>query len=454
MATIIIMPAVVADATEAALQNWLVSVGDTVTSGQPIAEIETEKATVDLEAEAAGTVGRLLVDPGASVAVGEPIAVLVGEGEDDAAIDREIASSGAAADSSAQQPVPEDTEAPTTRRDTREQAVDSAPSPTPAPRRDTRDEAVDNAPSPAPAPDAGTRVFSSPLARKLAKDLEVELATLEGSGPNGRILRRDVEAAAAHRTTGRDATAEEPAAPAPRPAPVPAGTPGEFEDVPLSGMRRAIARRLTESKTTVPHFYVSLDVEMDELLALRRQVNGALAGTGDKATVNDLLLKALGGALTEVPAANATWQGDSIRRYTGVDVSVAIATEDGLLTPVVRGLETLSLSGLCRITTDYKQRAAAGRIRQQELEGGSFSLTNLGMYGTREFSAILNPPQSGILAVGAAEQRPVVRDGELAVATVMSCTLSADHRVIDGAVAAQLLAAFKRRVENPMSILL
>lgn len=442
MATIITMPAVVADVTEAALQNWLVSVGDTVTSGQVIAEIETEKATVDLEAEAAGTVGRLLIDPGTSVAVGEPIAVLVEEGEDGAAIDREIASSDAAADSSAQQPVPQDTEAPTTRRDTREQAVDSAP-------------------SPAPTPSAGPRVFSSPLARKLAKDHDVELSSLEGSGPNGRILRRDVEAAAAQQAIGQDsapsrtAPVAEPVASAQMRSPIPSKTSveGDYQDVPLSGMRRAIARRLTESKTTVPHFYVSLDVEMDGLLALRRQVNDALAETEHKATVNDLLLKALGGALTEVPAANATWQGESIRRYTGVDVSVAIATEDGLLTPVVSGLEKLSLSSLCHTMTDYKQRAATGRIRQQELEGGSFSLTNLGMYGTREFSAILNPPQSGILAVGVAEQRPVVRDGELTVATVMSCTLSADHRVIDGAVAAQLLAAFKRRVENPMSIL-
>lgn len=439
MATIITMPAVVADATEAALQNWLVSVGDTVSSGQPIAEIETEKATVDLEAEAAGTVGRLLIDPGTSVAVGEPIAVLVEEGEDDAAIDREIASSDDAADSSAQQPVPEDTEAPTTRRDTREQAVDTTS-------------------SPAAAPAGGPRIFSSPLARKLAKDLGVELSELEGSGPNGRILRSDVEAAAANAATTdnsaqpRKTPAAEATAPAATPAPVPGG--GAFEDLPLSGMRRAIARRLTESKTTVPHFYVSLDVEMDDLLTLRGQVNEALAEAGQKATVNDLLLKALGAALTEVPAANATWQGNSIRRYDAVDVSVAIATDDGLLTPVVRGLESLSLGSLCRVMTDYKQRAVTGRIRQQELEGGSFSLTNLGMYGTREFSAILNPPQSGILAVGAAEQRPVVRDGELTVATVMSCTLSADHRVIDGAVAAQLLAAFKRHIENPMSILL
>lgn len=438
MATIITMPAVVADATEAALQDWLVKIGDTIATGQPIAEIETEKATVELQAEAAGTVGRLLIGPGTSVGVGEPIAVLVEPGEDETSIDRQIASAGGASHSFAERPVPEDTEAPTTRRDTHPTAPD----------------ATHDASSPAQGGDS--RIFGSPLARKLAKNLGIELSALAGSGPNGRILRGDVEAAFQHQT----------AAPVPvpglgEPAPSSPSNASEmtvgadnYHDEPLSGMRKAIARRLTESKTTVPHFYVSIDVEMDALLALRKQVNEGLAPMGQKATVNDLVLKALGGALVDVPAANASWQGGAIRRYSTVDVSVAIATTDGLLTPVIRGLENLSLSSLGRVMGDYKERAAAGRIRQQELDGGSFSLTNLGMYGTREFSAILNPPQAGILAVGAAELRPVVRDGELAVGTVMNCTLSADHRVIDGAVAAQLLAAFKRRIESPLSILL
>ncbi|MFI7482024.1 dihydrolipoamide acetyltransferase family protein [Kocuria sp. M1R5S2] len=439
MATIITMPAVVADATEAALQAWLVSVGDDITTGQPIAEIETEKATVELQAEASGTVGRLLVEPGTSVEVGEPIAVLVDAGEDEKAIDRELEASGTATDSAAEQPVPQDTEAPATDRDTRDAAPDSTQG------------------QPPEGPPEQTRVFSSPLARKLAKDLDVDVTRLSGSGPRGRILRRDVEAAA------RQQPAEAGPAPAaagtgagPQAAAGPGGSRGEgaFEDVPLSRMRRAIARRLTESKTTVPHFYVSVDVEMDALLALRRQVNEGLAASGRKATVNDLVLKALAGALADVPEANASWQGESIRRYHSVDVSVAMATDDGLLTPVVRGLENLSIGTVCRLTADFKEQARTGRIRQQDLDGGSFSLTNLGMYGTREFAGILNPPQAGILAVGAAEQRPVVRDGELAVATVMSCTLSADHRVVDGAVAARLLAAFKRRIEDPVSILL
>lgn len=437
MATIITMPAVVADATEAALQDWLVTIGDTIAAGQPIAEIETEKATVELQAEFPGTIGRLLIQPGTSVGVGEPIAVLVEAGEDEASIDKQIASAGGASHSLAEHAVPEDTEAPTTRRDTRPAAPDASQEPS------------------SHAQGRDSRVFGSPLARKLAKQLGIDLSALAGSGPNGRILRADVEAARPQQAATPESTRKpgEPVVPTP---PVSQQVPGvkNFHDAPLSGMRKAIARRLTESKTTVPHFYVSIDVEMDALLALRKQINQDSLPAGLKATVNDLVLKALGGALVDVPAANASWQGEDIRRYSTVDVSVAIATTDGLLTPVVRGLENLSLSSLGRTMGDYKERAAAGRIRQQELDGGSFSLTNLGMYGTREFSAILNPPQAGILAVGAAEQRPVVRAGQLAVATVMSCTLSADHRVIDGAVAAQLLAAFKARIENPLSILL
>ncbi|CAH0296423.1 Dihydrolipoyllysine-residue acetyltransferase component of pyruvate dehydrogenase complex [Arthrobacter sp. Bi83] len=437
MATIITMPAVVADATEAALQDWLVKIGDTIAAGQPIAEIETEKATVELQAEFPGTVGRLLIRPGTSVGVGEPIAVLVEAGEDEASIDKQIASAGGASHSLAEHPVPEDSEAPTTRRDTRLAAPDASQEP-------SRN-----------AQGRDSRIFGSPLARKLAKELGLDLSSLTGSGPNSRILRRDVEAARTQHAASQErvSKAEELLAAAPTASSQTAAV-QNFQDEPLSGMRKAIARRLTESKTTVPHFYVSIDVEMDALLALRKQINQDSLPAGLKATVNDLVLKALGGALVDVPAANASWQGDAIRRYSTVDVSVAIATTDGLLTPVVRGLENLSLSSLGRTMGDYKERAAAGRIRQQELDGGSFSLTNLGMYGTREFSAILNPPQAGILAVGAAEQRPLVRDGQLAVATVMSCTLSADHRVIDGAVAAQLLAAFKARIENPLSILL
>lgn len=434
MATIITMPAVVADATQAAIQQWLVAVGDTIAAGQPIAEIETEKATVELEAESHGTVGRLLIEAGTSVEVGEPIAVLIEPGEDESSIDRQIAAAGGATQSESQQPVPSDTEAPTLT-------------------------ASGEAPVPVQSGSAHERVFSTPIARKLAKDAGVDVRDVNGSGPQGRILRRDVELALSRpaRTATTTLAADSAAAAEPSISPTVERVPAsrvDYEDIPLSGMRRAIARRLSESKTTVPHFYLSIDISMDPLLALRRQVNDGFASTGLKVTVNDLVLKALGGALADTPAANAIWKGDSIRRYSSVDVSVAIATDDGLLTPVIRGLDRLSISALVQTMTDYKERASTGRIRQQELEGGSFSLTNLGMYGTKEFSAILNPPQAGILAVGAAEQRPVVRNGELAVATVMTCTLSADHRVIDGAVGARLLTSLRRRIETPLSLLL
>lgn len=439
MATIITMPAVVADATEATVQEWLVAVGDTIAVGQPIAEIETEKATIELAAETAGEIGKLLVEAGTSVVIGGPLAVLIGPGENNSTVEQQIAVAGSDANSEAEHPVPSSSEAPTKDPATHPSEQDPATS----------------LPGQAPA----ARIFSSPLARKLAKDLGVPVSTLNGSGPHGRILRRDVELAA-HQNADNPGEAFVPDHSLERnqttPAPVleTLYNHGAFEDIPLSGMRRVIARRLTESKTTVPHFYVSIDVHMDALLALRGQINEAAQKNGAKVTVNDLILKALGGAIAETPDVNATWGGDSIRRYSAVDVSVAIATNKGLLTPVVRGLENLSLGALSRIMADYKERAANGRIRQQELEGGSFSLTNLGMYGTRDLAAILNPPQSGILGVGAAEKRPVVRDNSLAIATVMSCTLSADHRVIDGAAAAQLMATFKRRIENPLSILL
>lgn len=442
MATIITMPAVVADATEAAIQEWLVAVGDTIAAGQPIAEIETEKATVELEAETPGTVGRLLITAGTSVEVGDPIAVLVEPGEDEAAVDQQIAAAGGATASASDNPVPIDTEAPTTTSPGATEPVNE----------------TEAAAAPAAQPSSSERVFSSPLARKMAKDGGVDIASLNGSGPHGRILRRDVELALTQFTAPKGTTAVPAAATADPVKPAPSTSvetgPVNYEEVPVTGMRRAIARRLTESKTTVPHFYLSIDVVMDDLLELRGRINAGLAGTGFKATVNDLVLKALAGALRDIPAANAIWHGETIRRYSSVDVSVAIATKDGLLTPVLRDLDKLSISLLSQAMADYKERAAAGRIRQHELEGGAFSLTNLGMYGTKEFSAILNPPQSGILAVGAAEQRPVVRAGQLAVASVMTCTLSADHRVIDGAVGAELLAAFKERIENPLRLLL
>jgi pyruvate dehydrogenase E2 component (dihydrolipoamide acetyltransferase) len=281
------------------------------------------------------------------------------------------------------------------------------------------------------------------LVRKLARERGIELESVTGTGPGGRIVRRDLD---------RLPVAEPAAAPQPVRTPaVPQSSATGFTDVPLTPMRKAIARRLTESKTTVPHFYLTADCRVDDLLELRRSVNAAAAV---KVSLNDFILKAVAGALIEVPDANAIWNGDSIRRYDGVDIAVAVAVDGGLLTPVLRGVHTAPLSEIATRTGDLAQRARDGQLKQHELEGGSFSVSNLGMFGVGEFSAILNPPQSGILAVGSATQRPVVDDGELKVGTVMTVTLSADHRVIDGAIAATWMAAFVRRVENPLTILI
>lgn len=426
MATLLTMPGVMANATEAALQNWLKNEGDTVAAGDPIAEIETEKATVEMEAEADGVIGRLLVAAGESVDVGAPVAVLLAAGEAASAVDDLLASLGLGGDA----------------------AAAAAPVPVAA--------AVEATPDGGPS---AVRIFSSPLARRIARENGVDVASLQGSGPGGRILRRDVEAALKAVVPGRPVPAAPAAAPAAAlPAPVSAApaasTPeasGDYTDVPHSRMRQVIARRLTESKSTVPHFYLSADVRMDALLALRKQINAAAEW---KITVNDLVVKAVGLALQDVPAANAIWTDDAERRFTSSDISVAVAVDGGLLTPVVRGVEKASISSLSATIADFVARAKAGKIRPDELAGGSFSVSNLGMFGTKEFTAILNPPQSGILAVGAAESRPVVEDGTLAVATVMTCTLSADHRVIDGAVAAQWLQAFKARMEAPLSLLI
>jgi pyruvate dehydrogenase E2 component (dihydrolipoamide acetyltransferase) len=407
------MPSVMAGATEAALQSWLVGVGDTVAEGQAIAEIETEKAVFEHEAEAAGTVAQLLVEPGVAVAVGAPIAVLADAGEkaEDAVAAAGLAAPvvAEAAESVAAEPV----------------AAESVA-------------AEPVAAEPVAKPEGG-RLFASPLVRRLAKERGLDLATIRGSGPSGRIVRRDLDGL----------QASPPPVPEAGPATASAGRP-EPERVPLTRMRAAIARRLAESKATVPHFYVSGDCRMERLLALRSEINEI---SPRRISVNDLVVKAVALALRDVPAANATWSGDSILRHRTVDVAVAVAVDDGLLTPVVQDADRLGVVALSEVIADLAERARSGRLRQQELEGGSFSVSNLGMYGVGAFSAILNPPQAGILAVAAAKQRPVVEDGALAVGTVMSVTLSADHRVIDGAVAAEWMAAFVRRIESPLSLL-
>ena len=427
MALVIRMPEVLTGATEAALQSWLVAVGDDVAVGQPIAEVETEKATVEYEAEAAGTVAGLLIGTGLQVSVGTPIAVLATKGE---STEDALASAGGEIGEASAATAPKSAAAP----------APEAPAPTqpvaaPVPAAAAPAASVPPSVSAEPAVD-GARIFMSPLVRRLAAERGLDLAGVTGSGPGGRIVRRDLD--------GLGAVA--PATPA-----VSSASGGAaYTDIPHTGMRRAIARRLVESKTTIPHFYLVADCRVDALLELRKAVNESAES---KVSVNDFVVKAVAAAFREVPEANAIWTDEGTRRFEDVDVAIAVAIEGGLVTPVIRGVNRRSLSDVSASIRDLAERGRAGKLRQDEIEGGSFSVSNLGMYGTQEFSAIINPPHSGILAVGAARTAPVVVDDELTVGSVMTVTLSADHRVLDGALAAQWLAAFVARIENPVSIL-
>ena len=421
MATQIKLPEVAAGATHAVISSWLVNVGDTIVVGQQLAEIETDKAVVELLAEEAGTVLQLIGKPGDEMEVGSTIAVVGAPGE--------------SADLPAAEPEAPAAEVPA--------APVAAPIATPV----ATPPAAPVAEAPVAAAASG-RQSVSPIARKLAKDSNLDLSQITGTGPGGRIVKRDVLAAAA---------AGIPEAPA---APLPTSSSKElasqeysstYSTVPHTSMRKAIARRLTESKSTVPHFYLNADCQVDELLALRKKINES---SPVKISVNDMVVRAVAAAFMDVPEANVVWTPDAMIKYESVDVSIAVSTDGGLLTPVLRGVEKRSLSNIATTIVDLAERSRAGKLRQEELEGGSFAITNLGMFGTTSFAAIINPPQSGILAVGAASQRPIVVDGGLTIANVMSVTLSADHRAVDGALAAKWLAAFKVRIENPLTMLI
>ena len=421
MATILRMPEVLANTTEAVIASWLVGEETAFVTGEPLAEIETEKALVELTAETDGVLGRLLARAGDATRVGAPIAVVITQGETAAEIDTLLAEDGAGF-----------VGRPSI-------AVDQAPAAT---ERASHQSAQ-------PSGLHAGRIFSSPLARRLAREQGIDPGSLTGSGTNGRVIRQDVEAAIAGLPTV-PIVAPVQAVPNPPHGSPSTEVPSGYTLIPHTGMRRAIARRLTESKSTVPHFYLTADCRVVDLLALRKQINEA---SSVKISVNDFVVKAVASAFQDVPEANVTWGEDALRRYENVDIAVAVATKDGLLTPVLRSVNQLSLSAVNVGIGELVERARAGRLRQEELDGGCFAVTNLGMYWTTEFSAILNPPQSGILEVGAAKPRAVVIDGELAAATVMRCTLSVDHRAIDGALAAQWLAALTARLENPISIL-
>jgi len=460
MASVVRMPSVLAGATEAAIASWLVGPGDSVAVGQPLAEIETEKALVEYAAEEAGVVGRLVLAAGDTGEIGDPIAVLVADGETDADIDAIL---GSEAPAPAQAPAPATADAPTA---TAQAPAGTAPVATPATPAPQDASADATAPSgtwsmghrppksvvdgtsttnghQAGAGASGGRIFASPLVRKVAGERGIDLAAIAGTGPNGRIVRRDLEQFLAAKPERVEPE------PVKAPAPVQASTPVVAGDrlVPHTPMRRAIARRLTESKATIPHFYMVTECVVDELLELRKRVNETAPV---KISVNDFVVMAVGAAFRDVPEANVTWTDEGMLEHGSVDISIAVATEGGLVTPVLRGVDGKRLSDVARESQDLARRARERRLRQDELEGGTFSISNLGMYGTLEFSGIINPPQSGLLAVGAARQQPVVADGAVTVATVMRCTLSIDHRALDGALAARWLAAFTTRIEHPL----
>jgi pyruvate dehydrogenase E2 component (dihydrolipoamide acetyltransferase) len=425
MATNILMPALSPTMTEGTLARWLKAEGDTVKAGDIIAEIETDKATMEVEAVEEGVLGRILVPAGTEgVKVNAPIAVLVAAGE--------AVPAAAAAPAANPAPAPE---------------AAAPASATPA-----------AAPAPAPRPAEDARVIASPLARRMAQQAGLDLARITGTGPNGRVVKADVEAALAGGAP-RAAEAPKPAAPAaaPAPKPAPAPVPGAHRVVPHSNMRKVIARRLSESKQTIPHFYVSMDIRLDALLKLRADINARSAKDGPdayKVSVNDLLIKAAARTLRKHPTVNASWTDEGTALYDDVDISVAVSIPDGLITPIIRAADKKGVVAISHEMKDLAARARAGKLKPEEYQGGGFSISNMGMYGVTNFSAIINPPQAGILAISAGEQRPVVTDGALAVATVMTCTLSVDHRIVDGALAAEWIASFKGFVEDPLSLLL
>jgi pyruvate dehydrogenase E2 component (dihydrolipoyllysine-residue acetyltransferase) len=425
------MPALSPTMTEGNLARWLKKEGDEIHSGDVIAEIETDKATMEYEAADDGRLGRIIVPEGTQgIKVNAPIALLLEEGEDASAL------AGFA-------------------------AAPPAPHPSPLPASGEREGPAPQAPEgegqrPTLPGNGAARIFASPLARRMAVHAGLDLAAIRGSGPQGRIVKADIEAALA-------APSARPAAPAvtlPLPA-MPvfakehvlalAGNP-PFVEKPHTAMRRVIARRLAESKQTVPHFYLSIDCAIDELLKIRRALNAK--SEAYRISVNDFVIRAAALALRQVPAANASWSDEAILLWQRVDISVAVALDDGLITPIVRSADQKGLAQIAVESKDLAERARAGKLKLEEFQGGTFSISNLGMYGVREFAAVINPPQGCILAVGAGEPRPVVREGQLGVATVMTCTLSCDHRAVDGAVGAEFLAAFKKLVEDPLTMLL
>ncbi|NOD34202.1 MULTISPECIES: pyruvate dehydrogenase complex dihydrolipoamide acetyltransferase [unclassified Ruegeria] len=435
MPTEILMPALSPTMEEGTLAKWLVKEGDAVSSGDLLAEIETDKATMEFEAVDEGTIGKILIPEGSEgVKVNTAIAVLLEDGE--------------SADDIAATP-----------------AAALVAAPAVAAGTEASTAATTEAPAPAPAASVtadGGRIFASPLARRIAAQKGLDLSQISGSGPHGRIVKADVESTTA--TAATTAAAPAPTAAASAPAAAPAGPSAdmvarmyegrEYEEIQLDGMRKTIAARLGEAKQTIPHFYLRRDIKLDALLKFRSQLNKQLEGRGVKLSVNDFIIKAVANALQQVPACNAVWAGDRVLQLKPSDVAVAVAIEGGLFTPVLQDADMKSLSALSTEMKDLAGRARERKLAPHEYQGGTFAISNLGMFGIDNFDAIVNPPHAGILAVGTGVKKPVVGDdGELTVATVMSVTMSVDHRVIDGALGAELLKAIVDNLENPMVML-
>ena len=462
MATNILMPALSPTMTDGKLARWLVKVGDSVRSGDVIAEIETDKATMEVEAVDEGQVAQLLVDEGAEgVAVNAVIAVLASDGEDVGDVEATTTAAPAPTPAEDAAPAPAakqdhgDVKAtPLAKRIADQSGVSLSGVSGSGPggkimKADVLGASGGIAP-PAVAVDKGDRVFASPLARRMAAENDLPIEKVPGTGPNGRIIKADIERVLKE---GLPAEAREATkADAPKAA-ASTGSTDDYELIPHTSMRKTIARRLTESKQQVPHFYLTVDCEIDELLRVRKEIN-ARAPEGIKVSVNDFVIKAIAAALRRVPDANSSWTEEGIRRFNMVDVSVAVAIPGGLITPVVRDADKKGLAAISADMQELAKRARDGKLKPDEYSGGTISVSNLGMFGIKQFDAVINPPQGAILAVGAGEQRPVVKDGQLAIATVMSCTISCDHRVVDGALGAELLQAFKNVIEFPAAMLL
>ena len=431
--TDILMPALSPTMEEGVLAKWHVKVGDVVSAGDVIAEIETDKATMEVEAVDEGEVTDILVAEGTEgVKVNTPIARLKDEG-------------GAAAPKPAEKPAAKTEEAP---------KAEAAPATAEAPKTTTL-----AAPAPAaPKSDSGDRIFSSPLARRIAAQSGVDLKSIKGTGPHGRIVKRDVEAAGKAPAQPATASSASPATTAAEPRKAQSlaqmGIPdGSYDLIPLDGMKKAVARRMVDSVQNVPHFPLFIDCEIDQLMAVRAKVNKMLEPQGIKVSVNDFVIKAAALALKMVPEANASYTPEGIAMHHNADVSMAVAIDGGLITPIIKKAETKGLAQIATESKDLAKRAREKKLKPEEFQGGTFSVSNLGMFGIKSFSSIINEPQGAIMSVGAGEQRPVVRNGQLAVATVMTVTVTCDHRVVDGATGARFLQAFKPLIEDPVTML-